>query len=136
MKLFANLSLALTIGLTSAALALPANMGTECVNIGQSLDAAHSLNSPSIDPYSHLLPQTLDSNAIEMSSYALPLKPLQANDLTRLQFETRDNLGIGAGYSSPYLWEAGRGPGYRSPNGFWGPGMAPAPRPMPYPVRR
>ncbi len=129
---FKQTCLALVFGVSTAAMALPSPVGQDCVTMSGHLNAAHSLSSSSLEPFAHMLPANLDANAIDMSAYQLDLKPLQLNDITRLQFYTRDNLGVGAGYTSPYLWEAGRGPGPRMNSGPWSPGMMPAP----YPGRR
>jgi hypothetical protein len=65
-----------------------------------------------IDPYAHLLPADVNMTSFELSnSYSIELKPLRADDMSQYQFQAVDNRGLGAGYSSPYLWEAGRGPG-------------------------
>ncbi len=70
-----------------------------------------------------------------MEAYKLDLKPLRANQLSELQLNTVNNLGQGAGYASPYLWEVGQGPGFRGNGVFRNsfPGAAP---PVPYRVRR
>lgn len=101
-----------------------------CLSHGDSLNMSHSLYSESIDPYAHLLPTELqDTNALA-TSYNLELKPMVVNDLTQLQFNTYDSRSPAAGYTSPYLWEAGGGPGYRSNSRY--PGFSPSP----FPVRR
>ena len=65
-----------------------------------------------MDPYSQFLPADMDTTSFELSnSYSIDLKPLRADDMSQYQFKTVDNRGLGAGYSSPYLWEVGRGPG-------------------------
>jgi hypothetical protein len=65
-----------------------------------------------IDPYARFLPADLNTTSFELSSsYSIELKPLRADDMSQYQFKTVDNRGLGAGYSSPYLWEVGRGPG-------------------------
>lgn len=42
----------------------------------------------------------------------LDLKPLTNDIEAQMQITVHDNLSPGAGYSSPYLWEVGRGPSF------------------------
>lgn len=84
------------------------------------LDNQYSLRGAIVDPFSSYLPSGLDSTSSELSrSYSIELKSFRADDMSRYQFKTVDNRGLGAGYSSPYLWEVGRGPGQASPSGRW-----------------
>ena len=108
-----------------------------CIRVGDQLNVTHSLQSTSLDPYSHLLPDVGEVNGLA-ASYDLQLKPLVVNDLTRLQFRTRDSSSPAAGYTSPYLWEVGQGPGYRARWGNWNGAPAGGERfsPFPMPVRR
>lgn len=112
-------------------------LADHCITQGDFLNQTHSLHSNSIDPYAHLLPDLSDSNDLA-TSYDLQLKPLVVNDLSRLQFETRDSSSPAAGYTSPYLWEVGQGPGYKSRYGNWGgSNMSPSRfAPFPMPTRR
>ena len=109
--------------IASLALSSPVFAGTggvpgSCIDDGLRLNATHSpLSTSSFDPYSYLLPADLNSAGVELStSYSIELKPLYSDDMSRYQFNTVDNRGPGAGYSSPYLWEAGRAPGYANPS--------------------
>lgn len=80
---------------------------------GYSLADSCSLSGKmeSFDPYARFLP-SIDTTSFELSSsYSIQLQPLRADDMSQYQFRTVDNRGLGAGYSSPYLWETGRGPG-------------------------
>jgi hypothetical protein len=108
-----------------------------CITQGDAINLTHSLQSTSLDPYSHLLPDLVNTNNLA-TTYDLNLKPLVVNDLTRLQFETRDSRSPAAGYTSPYLWEVGQGPGYRGRYQLWNGSAQPATRfsPIPMPVRR
>lgn len=114
-----------------------AALADHCISQGEFLNQTHSLHTDSLDPYSYLLPDLSSNNDIA-TSYDLNLKPLVVNDLTRLQFETRDNLSPAAGYTSPYLWEVGQGPTYKARYGNWnGSGFAPYNYSnFPIPVRR
>ena len=106
-----------------------------CITQGDFLNQTHSLHSTSLDPYAHLLPR-LDAGNDIAAGYNLQLKPLVVNDLSRLQFETRDSSSPAAGYTSPYLWEVGQGPGYKSRYGNWrGSSFGPS-SPFPIPTRR
>ncbi|MGE0491086.1 MAG: hypothetical protein AB7S38_17900 [Vulcanimicrobiota bacterium] len=58
-----------------------------------------------------------------MEAYKLDLKPLHATRLSELQLQVNNNLGMGAGYSSPYLWEVGRGPGFQGYSTWNGPAV-------------
>jgi hypothetical protein len=102
----------------------------QCLRYGDNLNTSHSLHQESVDPYAHLLPDELkDANSLA-TSYQLDLKPLVVNDLTELQFKTYDTRSPAAGYTSPYLWEAGGGPGYRGNSRYRGYS------PSPFPLRR
>jgi hypothetical protein len=102
----------------------------QCLRYGDSLNLTHSLYQESVDPYAHLLPDELqDANPLA-TSYKLELKPLVINDLTELQFKTYDSRSPAAGYTSPYLWEVGGGPGYRGNSRYRGYS------PSPFPLRR
>lgn len=120
MKKFNHLIITVGLALTTSAWAGGPVTDPSCITDGASLNQAHSLSSPSFDPYSYLIPSDIDAQRMEFSSaYSIDLKPLYSDDMSRYQFKTVDNRGMGAGYSSPYLWEAGRGPGYTgSPSGF------------------
>lgn len=110
----------------------------QCITQGDVINQTHSLQSTSLDPYAHLLPDLSQSNNSLGTAYKLDLKPLVVNDLTRLQFNTRDSSSPAAGYTSPYLWEVGQGPGYRSPYRLWN-GASQSNTmysPIPMPVRR
>lgn len=112
-------------------------LADHCISQGDFLNQTHSLYSKSLDPYSYLLPELGSTNDIA-TSYNLNLKPLVVNDLTKLQFEARNNLSPGAGYTSPYLWEVGQGPSYKPRYGNWN-GMVGNPSNysnFPIPVRR
>lgn len=131
MKKYLHLGLALVL----ASLCINA-VQADCIKQGDDINVVHSLNSSSLDPYSHLLPDIGSVNALA-TSYKIDFKPVN-NNLSNLQFETRDNTGPGAGYTSPYLWEVGRGPGYRSPYGIGQGSYQNRARysPIPMPVRR
>ena len=123
------------LALTLACLCTNSTLADQCITQGDRINSVHSLQSPSIDPYSHLMPDIGSVNSLA-TTYKIDFKPLN-NNLSNLQFETRDTSGPGAGYTSPYLWEAGQGPGYRSPYGIGGnrayqPGQRYSPIPMPY----
>ena len=120
------------VALTAALVASVSGLYTadQCLNYGDSLNMSHSLHQESLDPYAHLLPDELqDANPLA-TSYQLDLKPLVVNDLTELQFKTYDSRSPAAGYTSPYLWEVGGGPGYKGGSRY--PGFSPSP----FPVRR
>lgn len=73
-----------------------------------------------IDPYANLLPSGLDTASFELSSsYKIDLKPFRADDMSQYQTMIRDTRAQGAGYSSPYLWEAGNAPGSNLNNNRW-----------------
>lgn len=120
MKSMPTILLAASLALTGAA---HANTGghhtTSCVVHGHQLNSTHNMAGAPLEPYSHMLPLGLKDTAPDINPYSLNLKPLRANDLSKLQFETRDNLSKGAGYSSPYLWEVGRGPSYQPTQRGW-----------------
>ena len=105
--------------------------GQNCIGQGQHLNSVHSLHGDSVDPYAHLLGDLGNTDALA-NSYDLKLKPMVINDLTKLQFKTYDSRSPGAGYTSPYLWDVGQGPGYKSPFQTW----SGAPRSGPMPIRR
>lgn len=134
MKYVSTLLLAASLALTGTAAATTGGQqGGSCVVQGHQLNATHNLPSAPAEPYSHLLPTSLKESAPNVNPYSLNLKPLKANELSELQFKTRDNLGPGAGYSSPYLWEVGRGPSYQpSQRGWYNGGYAPVPAPTRY----
>ena len=119
--------------LTLALLTLGAGpaLADSCFSYADRLNYSHSLNAESVDPYSHLMSGSLDAQVNPLAnSYKLDLKPLVVNDLTKLQFKTYDTSSPAAGYTSPYLWEAGGGPGYRGRSRYGN--LAPSP----YPFRR
>ncbi len=120
MKKFNRLVIAMGLALTTAAWAGGHNSDTSCISDGSSFNQAHSLSRSSFDPYSYLIPSDIDAQRMEFSNaYSIDLKPLYSDDMSRYQFQAVDNRGMGAGYSSPYLWEAGRGPGNSAgPSGF------------------
>ncbi len=114
MKKFASVCLATLILTAGPALAGTGAPATSC------LDGHYSLRGPIVDPFSQFLSSELDSASFELSrSYSIELKPFRADDMSQYQFKTVDNRGLGAGYSSPYLWEVGRGPGPAMPSGRW-----------------
>lgn len=114
MKKFGRVCLA-----TLALAFVPAWAGTGSAS-SSCLDGHYSLRGSIVDPFSHFLPSDLDSTSSELSrSYSIELKPFRADDMSQYQFNTVDNRGMGAGYSSPYLWEVGRGPGAAMPSGRW-----------------
>lgn len=99
--------------LAGLALSLPVAAGTGGTP-GFGLEQTCNLSGKmeTFDPYARFLPDNLSSTTFEISnSYSLDLKSLRADDMSQYQFRPVDNRGYGAGYSSPYLWEAGRGPG-------------------------
>lgn len=99
--------------LAGCAMTLPAAAGTGG-HPGTGLEATCGLSGQvqTIDPFAHFLPSDVNMTSFELSnSYSIELKPLRADDMSQYQFKTVDNRGLGAGYSSPYLWEVGRGPG-------------------------
>lgn len=98
--------------LAGMALSLPAAAGTGGTP-GFSLDQTCSISGKmeNFDPFANFLPRELNSTSFEISnSYSIQLKPLRPDDMSQYQFQAVDNRDMGAGYSSPYLWEAGRGP--------------------------
>ena len=124
----------LLLCLTAPAFAGTGGAQGVCVQDGFSNASAQD----TLDPYSYLLPSDLNTTSFELSnSYQIELKPLRADDMSQYQFNTVDNRGLGAGYSSPYMWEAGRGPGGSGmgPTRPWGTpqmdGRAFSPIPMP-----
>jgi len=123
--------------LVAALITLATNAtSADCITQGNEINQTHSLYSKSIDPYAHLLPDlgSVDSLATD---YNLDLKPLVVNDLSKLQFRTYDSRSPAAGYTSPYLWDVGQGPGYRSRSGVWSGGSRyPGFSPVPVPTRR
>lgn len=133
MKHLPTLILAASLALSSAAFAgTGGTSNTSCVVHGQQLNLSHGFSGTPEEPYGHMLPSLSDSTP-DANPYQLQLKPLRANDLSNLQFQTRDNRGPGAGYSSPYLWEVGRGPGYQpTQRGYYNGGYAPLPTPRRY----
>lgn len=133
MKNFFKLGLVASIALVATNTCWADN----CIKTGEQLNMTHSLHSTSLDPYSHLLPDLGDVNELA-TSYDLQLKPLVVNDLTRLQFNTRNTSSPAAGYTSPYLWEAGQGPSYKSRYGNWNGNPMQSQRfsPFPMPIRR
>ena len=105
--------------------------GQQCVSQGQHLNITHSLQHNSLDPYAHMLGDLGNTESLA-NSYDLNLKPLVINDLTKLQFRTNDSRSRGAGYTSPYLWGVGQGPGYKNRFQTW----TGAPQTGPLPIRR
>lgn len=59
----------------------------------------------------------------------LDLAPLTNDIEAQMQITVKDNLSPGAGYTSPYLWEVGRGPSFDRGNRVM-------PYPYPLPARR
>ena len=127
MKRFASCCLTALVLASSPAWAGTGTPGSPC------LDGHYSLSGGIADPFANFLPSDLES--FELSrSYSIELKPFRADDMSQYQFKTVDNRGLGAGYSSPYLWEVGRGPGQALPSGTWnapmdGRGYSPIPMP-------
>ncbi len=118
--------------LTLLSLGLPAAAGTgtpssPCIN------GHYSLRGELVDSYAGFLPSDLNMESFELSrSYSIELKSFRVDE-NQYQFRAVDNRGLGAGYSSPYLWEVGRGPGAAMPSGtFRAPmdGRAYSPIPM------
>lgn len=132
-SIFVLTSLALTAPALAGAPAASGDPQSACLQQGYS---SSSQASP-LDPYAHLLPTDLDMTSFELSnSYSIELKSFRADDMSQYQFIERMNTrDVGAGYSSPYLWEAGNGPGMMYPGGgAWGSpleGRAYSPIPMP-----
>lgn len=133
MKNLPTLIIAASLALTAVASAGTGGTAhASCVTQGHQLNLSHGFSGTPDEPYGHMLPSLSDSTP-DANPYQLELKPLRANDLSNLQFKTRDNLGPGAGYSSPYLWEVGRGPGYQpTQGGYYHGGYAPLPAPRRY----
>lgn len=100
-----------------SALALPAfaGQGGQMTNEFD-LSTNHTVNAQFVEPYSQYIDSESLSSAAQDDPFSLQLKPLKANVLSELQFKTQNNRGVGAGYTSPYLWEVGRGPGYQNPS--------------------
>lgn len=111
MKNFLKLALVVSLVFSGSSVSL----ADRCITQGDQLNLTHSLYSESVDPYSHLLPSDLKGSESLSVTYDLKLKPLVVNDLTKLQFQTYDSRSPAAGYTSPYLWDVGQGPGYRNP---------------------
>lgn len=132
MKKFLKLVLVAAFVVTT----IQASCADQCITQGDHLNKAHSLHSDSIDPYAFLLPDLGPADSLA-NTYDLKLNVRGLNNLNELQFETYDNRGVGAGYTSPYLWEVGQGPGYRS-RFQMNRGASGASRfsPIPMPVRR
>ena len=80
------------------------------------LTTNHSVGGQFQEPYGHYIEGYALGSQPKDDPFQLQLKPLKANVLSELQFKTQDNRSSGAGYSSPYLWEVGRGPGYQNPS--------------------
>ncbi len=113
MKKFATVSLLALMTLGSPAVAGTGTPGSAC------LDGHYSLRGEIRDSFARFLPADIDMTSFELSqSYSIELKSFRADD-SQYQFRAVDNRGLGAGYSSPYLWEVGRGPGAAMPTGTW-----------------
>lgn len=116
-----------SIIITSLALALPALAGSPSTTGSPSTYpggcqwGAPAYQATGIaDPYSIFLSQDLNSPSLEIErSYQIDLKSLRANDMSLYQTVIHDTRGPGAGYSSPYLWEAGNTPGSSSAAPRW-----------------
>lgn len=114
MKSFARVCLAAVLLAGVPAWAGNTSSGPAC------LDGHYSLSGTISDPFSNFLPSDLDTASFELSrTYSIDLKAFKADD-SQYQFRAVDNRGWGAGYSSPYLWEVGRGPGPSMQSSGWG----------------
>ena len=104
--------------LTLLSLGVPATAGTGTPG-SPCLNGHYSMRGGLVDSYAGFLPSDLNMESFELSrSYSIEMKSFRVDD-SQYQFRAVDNRGIGAGYSSPYLWEVGRGPGAAMPSGTW-----------------
>lgn len=113
-------------GMTVVGLLCGAAQADNQTCIGQGLNFNSAVDSQHYGDSAVIFTDDNFQSTITMEAYRLELKPLRANKLSELQLRTTNNLSSGAGYSSPYLWEVGRGPGLRGPANY--PGTLPARR--------
>lgn len=113
MKTFVTGSLLALISLGVPAVAGTGTPGSPC------LSGHYSMRGDVVDSYAGFLPNDLNMESFELSrSYSIELKSFRVDE-NQYQFRAVDNRGLGAGYSSPYLWDVGRGPGAAMPSRNW-----------------